>query len=543
MTRATTTAPHGVSRLRGWFHRGWVAAFSCLLVIAFGAVSGRAAEAPTALVPLAEDAPVKAKGGGVNPCMTPDPGYGIYDKWSRNVSMGQMIAPQQGGMTKGGGFDLIVHFHGHYPIRKEFVKTAKGVVLVAIDLGVGSGAYYQAFAGPQVFERLLESVEKEMARRSGRDKVYIRKLGLSSWSAGYGAVSQILQQPAGKKVDALILLDSAHAGYVDANAKKLKTAQIEPFLDFARKAARGRKLMFQSHSSIIPPGYASTREVSHYIVEKLGGRMKKSTRSDVLGLQMFERYDRGNYHVRGYRGDDKPDHCAHLGLMADVVKVHLDRRWKSPRGKKGKGALRAERSIAKREGRIHAVVKGDTLTEIAQKYDVSTEALRAANNLAVGAPIRIGQELIIPESSGSSATAKKEAPEVKPKAGEKLHTVAKGQSLGAIARRYRITVEQLRQRNDLDKGGRKIQPGDKLVIPKPKAKHAEKKGDEPKKAPEKDAPKLAPGEKLHRVYEGQSLGAIARRYNVTVEAIRKRNELEKGGRKIQPGDDLVIPAR
>jgi LysM repeat protein len=526
MVRATTRAPRPHT---GGLHRGFWAAFGCLLALFLGVVPGAAADPPGDLEPLVESfAAAKAK--NVNPCMTPDPGFGIYDKWSRNISMGQMLAPQRGGLTSSGGFDLVVHFHGHYPIRKEFVKTAKGVVLVAIDLGIGSGAYYQAFASPQAFERLIESVKREMARRSGRDKVHIRNLALSSWSAGYGAVSQILSQPAGKNVDTLILLDSVHAGYIDENAKKLKTEQIKPFLEFARKAAQGKGLMFQSHSSIIPPGYAPTREVSHYIVEQLGGKMKPSTRSDVLGLSMFERFDRGNYHVRGYRGNDKPDHCAHLGLMADVVKLHINRRWNPPAGSKGKAELNEERALAQKDGRIHTVAKGDTLSGIAAKYGVAAEALRAANNLAKDKPIRIGQELVVPPAAAAKA---KDNP-VAPRAGEKVHTVAKGQSLGAIAKRYQVTVDQLRQRNDLDAGGRKIQPGDKLIIPKPKAKRAEKS--------ERDTPKLRAGEKVHEVAKGQSLGAIAKRYHVTVDAIRERNGLKKNARKIQPGDELVIPA-
>ena len=40
---------------------------------------------------------------GVNPCNTPDPGWGIYDKWSRAPSMGQMISPAKGGVTTDGG--------------------------------------------------------------------------------------------------------------------------------------------------------------------------------------------------------------------------------------------------------------------------------------------------------------------------------------------------------------------------------------------------------------------------------------------------------
>ena len=48
---------------------------------------------------------------------------------------------------------------------------------------------------------------------------------------------------------------------------------------------------------------------------------------------------------------------------------------------------------------------------------------------------------------------------------------------------------------------------------------------------------------MHVVASGHSLGKIAKRYNVSVDAIRERNGLSKRGRKIQPGDRLVIPAK
>ncbi|WP_437679920.1 hypothetical protein [Sorangium sp. So ce131] len=277
--------------------------------------------------------PTKKRRGDVNPCMTPDPGWGVYDRWSRAPSMGQMIMPHRGGITKRGGFDVLIHFHGHEALRKEFVKTADGVVLVGIDLGIGSGAYTSAFSAPYAFERLLDSIERAVAKKTGKKKVYIRKLGLSAWSAGYGAIEQILRQPAGKRVDALVLLDSLHAGYADEQQHKLKVAQLEPFIAFARRAASGEAFMFMSHSSIVPPGYASTGETAEFIVRQLRGKPRGSSRRDVLGLDMIQRYDRGDFHVRGYTGDDKPDHCAHIGLMADVLRVHLKPRWKTPKGR------------------------------------------------------------------------------------------------------------------------------------------------------------------------------------------------------------------
>lgn len=465
-----------------------------------------------------------------NPCMTADPGWGVYDKWSRKISMGQLLAPQTGGLTSSGGFDLIVHFHGHYPIRKEFVKEAKGIVLVAIDLGIGSGAYSNAFSNPQAFPNLIESVEKEMARRSGRKKTHVRKLALSSWSAGYGAVGKILEQEAGKKVDALILLDSVHAGYVDAKAKTLALGQIEPFLDFARQASRGRKLMFQSHSSIIPPGYASTREVSDYMVRQLGGRLRKGSRSDVLGLTLFERYDSRGYHVRGYKGNDKPDHCAHLGLMKDVIKVHINPRWRSPRGKKGKRALAKAKTIARKDGRMYQVRRGDTLTGIASRHAVSTSELRAANGLTRGGrPIRPGQELIIPE--GSSDTKDTGQRRRRSKRDGDLYTVKRGDTLSGIASRHGVSTSALRKANGLTKGGKPIRPGQELEIP-------DEDGKKRKRARKDDGPKTKPGERIYVVEKGDALIPIAKKHNVTVDAIRKRNSLR---RPIRPGQKLIIP--
>ncbi|MEJ7734052.1 MAG: hypothetical protein WKG00_33265 [Polyangiaceae bacterium] len=275
--------------------------------------------------------PPKPRRGGVNPCMTPDPGWGKYDKW-KNVAIGQMVAPHKGGLTKSGGFDLLVHFHGHEPIRKEFIKSADGMVLVGIDLGIGSGAYQNVFAAPTAWKNLVASVEATMSKKSGQ-KAHVRKIALSSWSAGYGAIEQILRQPAGNDIDALVLLDSVHAGYIDEQKGTLKEDQLQPFVDFARRAAKKERFMFLSHSSIQPPGYASTRETAAFIVGELNGKTRKATRLDVLGLDMFTRFDRGDFHVRGYTGDDKPDHCAHIGLMTSVLKVHLQPRFKTPRAR------------------------------------------------------------------------------------------------------------------------------------------------------------------------------------------------------------------
>lgn len=270
--------------------------------------------------------------GGVNPCNTKDPGFGIYDKWDRNISMGQMIMPVRGGITKSGGFDVVIHFHGHEAIRKEFVKAADGAVLVGIDLGIGSGAYSSAFSSPQAFKDLVESIEKEVAKQRGLPSAKARKIALSAWSAGYGAVQEILNQEEGKeRVDTVILLDGLHTGY---KGDGLDTSLLDPFVAFAKRAKAGKKLMYVSHSSIIPPGYASTTETENYLVFELGGKPKKAKprKSDPWGLDLNAKFDSGNFHMRGYDGNDKMDHCAHIGLVKDVMKSFVKPRWKTPKG-------------------------------------------------------------------------------------------------------------------------------------------------------------------------------------------------------------------
>jgi hypothetical protein len=295
-----------------------------------------AASEPTTTAP-SHHRSSKPKREGPNPCNTPDPGFLDYDKWE-SVALGHMVAPKEGSVRKDGGFDLVVHFHGHEAIRKEFVKTGHGVVLVGIDLGIGSGAYENTFQDPQLLPKIIASAEEKMRKRSGKKNAHVRHLALSSWSAGYGAISQILRQPIASKVEGIVLLDSLHAGYQEGGKKgQVRAAQISQFVDYAKLAVKGKRFLFLSHSSIVPPGYASTTEVAQHVVGELGGKLKKAHRKDVLGLEMIDRWDKGKVHVRGYEGDDKPDHCAHIGLIADVMKAHLVPKWKTPAPKKQAG--------------------------------------------------------------------------------------------------------------------------------------------------------------------------------------------------------------
>jgi hypothetical protein len=136
-----------------------------------------------------------------------------------------------------------------------------------------------------------------------------------------------LRQPIGQHVDAVLLMDSLYAGYEEGSDRKIRTETLQPFVRYSALAARGRRFMYQSHSEIYTPGYASTKEVSRWLVKRLRGRLSKPRRGSAGGMQLLEQFDRRGYHVRGYQGGTKADHCDHLSVMRFVVKNYLWKRW------------------------------------------------------------------------------------------------------------------------------------------------------------------------------------------------------------------------
>jgi len=258
--------------------------------------------------------------GGSLPCEAPDPGFGVHNAWEHVRPMGQFIAPRGDFLGPQGELSLVVHFHGHRPARKELVRTGDDLVLLGISKGPGS-AYGPDFSDPRLLESLIEQTLTKISRRVGR-QAHLQHLALSSWSRGYEAIEQILTQPLGKQVSAIILLDSLHASHGHSEAKR----QLRPFLEFARRAARGEVFFALTHSAIIPPHYASSTETVHRIISSLGGVPRRVARRDPLGLELVELYSQGALHTRGYSGNGKLDHCAHFGAYAGALRG-LVRYW------------------------------------------------------------------------------------------------------------------------------------------------------------------------------------------------------------------------
>ncbi len=269
------------------------------------------------------------KGAGFNECMTPDPGRGYFAE-PRTIWHGQVSVPASGGITDDGGYDVIMHFHGGPAARKTLVTSARGVALVGIDLGIGSAAYDQPFmSSTLLFDELRRSVEKALRAESNRPDAHIRHLALSAWSAGYGAVNAILRHSGPGPIDAVVLLDGFHSGYLPVdNNHRIDAQHVAPLTDYARLATRGERFFFLTHSQIGTEGYASTTEMSDMLLRQLGlQRTAGEPSNDPLGLRSY--VDVESFHLRGFGGVDERAHCDHLRHLADAVHM-LEERWDTP---------------------------------------------------------------------------------------------------------------------------------------------------------------------------------------------------------------------
>ncbi|MFN2309421.1 MAG: LysM peptidoglycan-binding domain-containing protein [Gammaproteobacteria bacterium] len=115
----------------------------------------------------------------------------------------------------------------------------------------------------------------------------------------------------------------------------------------------------------------------------------------------------------------------------------------------------------------HQVRAGDSLWKIAQRNDLTVAQLARANGISANAPLRPGQRLVV-----SRAATARTAPSQPPGRQSLQYTVQRGDSLFVISRRYRVTVGDLRQWNNLAKNAY-LQPGQQLTLFVDRAKLAD----------------------------------------------------------------------
>ena len=152
---------------------------------------------------------------------------------------------------------------------------------------------------------------------------------------------------------------------------------------------------------------------------------------------------------------------------------------------------------------LYTVKKGDTLYSIANRFNTTVQALKTLNNLTSDT-LTIGQTLKIPTGEENTQTT---------------YTVKSGDTLYSIANRFNTTVQALKTLNNLTSNTLTI--GQILKIPTTDNNLPEESTDE------------------YTVQSGDSLYSIAQKFNTTVNDLIEYNQLATT--IIQPGQVLKIP--
>ena len=183
--------------------------------------------------------------------------------------------------------------------------------------------------------------------------------------------------------------------------------------------------------------------------------------------------------------------------------------------------------------RWHTVNYGETLSGIAKKLGSTPKAIAEVNNLDPQEPLREAAELVIPV-----------APSI---GGDIRHEVRAHETLASVARRYKVSTEDLMTWNNLS--GSTLPRGTMLVIPAPGNRGADS---EPSSIVFRSAHSnparvsvtskhSAPSQAavIHKVRKGESLAEIAANHNISVETLKHRNS--HLGNTLAIGAQIVVP--
>lgn len=207
---------------------------------------------------------------------------------------------------------LCVHLHGG--VKDAFIASQLPGVLVSLSLN-GLSAVYTAYfqkAPDPTFQKLLADAAKAAGVTSWS------RVWLSSFSAGFGGVREILKGPESfTRIDALLLADTLYAGFARAQGSPEDRPAPDPtnlkdFVRFAKEAAIGRKAMLVTCCDLIPPTYSATRETAYALCDAVGATRRTTRNAWPDGMTRTAEARVGRFAFHGFDGDDGKAHMRHL---------------------------------------------------------------------------------------------------------------------------------------------------------------------------------------------------------------------------------------
>lgn len=228
---------------------------------------------------------------------------------------GSLFIPQR--LARKKQVPLFLHFHGG-PWVPELAAVKRGMAVITIDTGSGSGIYARQFTDHALLAQILRDAEQQGG-------VSFSSITLTAWSAGHGAVREILTVPEYyAQVSKVLLIDGLHTGYDGGKPgpleSKLERDHLDTFLKYAQDAVAGKKRLLITHSEIFPGTFASTTETADWLLAQLNLKRTLTLKPGPMGTQQLSKVRRNGFGLIGYAGNSAPDHVDQLHSLDVYLK-------------------------------------------------------------------------------------------------------------------------------------------------------------------------------------------------------------------------------
>lgn len=228
-----------------------------------------------------------------------------------------------------------------------------------------------------------------------------------------------------------------------------------------------------------------------------------------------------------------------------------------------RGDSHVSAALAELESRVTAtpteyvVESGDTLSSIAKKFDTSVREIKVANG-GVGKlkTLRVGQIIKLPARPTAErdvvVISKKTVAVVPVDIKQREHKVQSGDTLSGIAKKYKTSVREIEAANGGAGKLKTLRVGQVVKLPfTQEQRRAIEEARKAKAAEEARRAELAKAraraEALrateHTVQSGDTLSAIAKKYETSVQAIQKANGGADKLKTLRVGQTIKLPAR
>jgi hypothetical protein len=231
------------------------------------------------------------------------------------LELGSLFVPEK--TTQKHPVKLLLFFHGGDWLPEFSATQQRNMAVITVQAGAGSGSYVKLFTDPARFSHLISEAEAKSGLTFG-------EIDLGGWSAGCGALRQILSDPASyDRVSGVLCIDGVHTGYVNGKPgpeeSQIETDNLQNWLRLGRDAIAGKKRFILTHSEIFPGTFASTTETADYLLREWGLPAHPVVKWGPMKTQMLSEVRMGGLQVIGFAGNSAPDHVDQLHSLPEYL--------------------------------------------------------------------------------------------------------------------------------------------------------------------------------------------------------------------------------